>query len=66
VLRVDGKELALETGCQDVLEDDVADGVLTVGSADDGYRVGLEKRGQIVLFQHGKPLVGRLWCDAAW
>ncbi len=55
VLGVDGVQAALVTRAEDVLEDDVADRVLTVGSADYGNRFRFEKPSEIVLFQHGEP-----------
>ena len=45
VLGVDGVEPALVARTEDVLEDDVADGVFAVGGADDGHRFRFEKRG---------------------
>jgi hypothetical protein len=64
VLGVDGVQAALVTRAEDVLEDDVADRILTVGSADDGNRFRFEKPSEIVLFQHGEPLVRLLLCSA--
>ena len=64
VLGVDGVELALVTRIQDVLENDIADRVFPVGGADHGHRFWFEKRSQIVLFQHGEPLVSLFLCSA--
>jgi hypothetical protein len=64
VLGVDGIQTPLVARAEDVLEDDVADRVFTIGSADDGNRFRFEKRGQIVLFQHGELLVRMLLCNA--
>jgi len=55
VLGIDRIERPRVAGLQDVPEEDVADRVFAIRSADDGDRFGLKKTGEIVLFVHGSP-----------
>jgi hypothetical protein len=48
-LGIDGEDLALETGCNHVAEDDPGHGILPVAGAEHGHGTGMEEGMKIML-----------------